>query len=240
MALLAAYLLTSGPAAKPLLEGRWSSLTIGGALATGSAVALEAVASRAPSRGGGGWLSRVAAICALAGGAALRFGVVHAGHALPRSREPLEPSLTWAAPIDMQQRWTHSGPSLLKGVISVPIRDPNQGHQAWGEAFNRGDIEGLLSLYAQDAVIVPEPGKQVSGKDAIRAALEGFLSLKVPMTIETLSTVVVGDIAQTRGRWALRGTGPDGKPVEMGSATAEVWKRQPDGTWLTVIDDPWV
>jgi len=122
----------------------------------------------------------------------------------------------------------------------MPIRDPNQGHQAWGEAFNRGDIEGLLSLYAQDAVIVPEPGKQVSGKDAIRAALEGFLSLKVPMTIETLSTVVVGDIAQTRGRWALRGTGPDGKPVEMGSATAEVWKRQADGTWLTVIDDPWV
>jgi ketosteroid isomerase-like protein len=86
---------------------------------------------------------------------------------------------------------------------------------------------------------VTEPGKQVSGQEAIRSALEGLLSLKVPITIDTLSILVAGDIAQTRGRWALRGTGRDGQPVDQGGITTEVWKRQPGGTWLTVIDDAW-
>jgi uncharacterized protein (TIGR02246 family) len=114
-----------------------------------------------------------------------------------------------------------------------------QAHGAWSDAFNRADIEALVGLYAQDAVIVAEPGKEVSGKDGIRAALEGFLSLKGTIAIETRSVVVADDIALTCGRWTLRGTGPDGQPLEMGSDSAEVWQRQPDGTWLTVLDNPW-
>jgi uncharacterized protein (TIGR02246 family) len=121
----------------------------------------------------------------------------------------------------------------------MPIRDPNQAYQAWGDAFNRGDVEALLALYAPDAIIVAQPGQQVSGKEGLRAALEGFLSLQGTMTLETRSVVVGEDIALTRGRWALRGTGADGQPLEMGSDSAEVWKRQPDGTWLTILDDPW-
>ena len=121
----------------------------------------------------------------------------------------------------------------------MPLQDPSQAHRAWGDAFNRGDIETLLALYAPDAILVPEPGKQVSGKEGIRAALEGFLSLKGTMTLETRSVVAGDDIALTRGRWALRGTGADGQPLEMGSDSAEVWRRQPDGTWLTILDNPW-
>ena len=121
----------------------------------------------------------------------------------------------------------------------MPVQDPSQAHQAWGDAFNRGDIEALLALYAPDAVLVAQPGQQVSGTEAVRAALEGFLSLRGTMTLETRSVVVGEGIALTRGHWALRGTGPDGQPLDMGSDSAEVWQRQPDGTWLTIVDNPW-
>ena len=121
----------------------------------------------------------------------------------------------------------------------MSVQDPNQAHQAWGDAFNRGDIEALLALYAPDAVLVAQPGQQVSGTEAVRGALEGFLSLKGTMTLETRSVVVGEGIALTRGHWALQGTGPDGQPLDMGSDSAEVWQRQPDGTWLTILDDPW-
>ena len=121
----------------------------------------------------------------------------------------------------------------------MPVHDPNQAHQAWGDAYNRGDIEALVALYAPEAILVAQPGQQVSGTEGIRAALEGFLALKGTMTLETRSVVVGEDIALTRGRWALRGTGADGQPLDMGSDSAEVWKRQPDGTWLTILDDPW-
>ena len=121
----------------------------------------------------------------------------------------------------------------------MPIQAPNQAHRAWSDVFNHGDIEALVALYAPDATIVSEPGQQVSGKESVRAALEGFLSLKGTITLETRNVVVAGEIALTRGRWALRGTGADGQPLEMGSDNAEVWRRQPDGTWLTIIDNPW-
>jgi hypothetical protein len=32
---------------------------------------------------------------------------------------------------------------------------------------------------------------------------------------------------------------PDGSPAELGAATAEVARLQPDGTWLYVIDNAW-
>jgi formate-dependent nitrite reductase membrane component NrfD len=77
LALLGLYLKTSGTAARPLFEGRSLAVTSGGAAATASAVVLEAIAGRLPSRARS--VTRLAAICTLLGGAALRFGVVHGG-----------------------------------------------------------------------------------------------------------------------------------------------------------------
>jgi hypothetical protein len=39
--------------------------------------------------------------------------------------------------------------------------------------------------------------------------------------------------------WSLSGTGPDGTPVALGATTAEVTRRQADGTWRSVIDNAW-
>ena len=39
--------------------------------------------------------------------------------------------------------------------------------------------------------------------------------------------------------WSLNGTGPDGNPVALGATTAEVARRQADGTWRYVIDNAW-
>ena len=42
------------------------------------------------------------------------------------------------------------------------------------------------------------------------------------------------------GKVALTGgTMPDGSPAELGATTAEVARRQADGTWLYVIDNAW-
>jgi ketosteroid isomerase-like protein len=38
--------------------------------------------------------------------------------------------------------------------------------------------------------------------------------------------------------WSITGTGPDGKPAKMEGRSAEVARRQRDGTWLFLIDNP--
>jgi ketosteroid isomerase-like protein len=47
-----------------------------------------------------------------------------------------------------------------------------------------------------------------------------------------------GNIALTQAKWSVNGTDADGKPVTMSGRSAEVVRRQADGTWLFVIDNP--
>jgi ketosteroid isomerase-like protein len=40
------------------------------------------------------------------------------------------------------------------------------------------------------------------------------------------------------GNWTLKGPGPDGKDIEANGRFADVVRRQSDGSWLYVIDNP--
>ena len=106
-------------------------------------------------------------------------------------------------------------------------------------AFNSGDIEQVMALYEADAVLVPQPGQAaVSGTDAIRQSLAGFLALKLPIHLERKRVLSHGDVSLVSSSWKLAGTGPDGSPIDLSGNTTEVIHRQPDGTWRYVIDDP--
>jgi hypothetical protein len=77
------------------------------------------------------------------------------------------------------------------------------------------------------------------GSEQARAALQGFLALKGRITLETKLVVTVGELAYLANTWSLSGTGPDGNPVVLGATTAEVARRQADGSWRYVIDNAW-
>jgi ketosteroid isomerase-like protein len=47
-----------------------------------------------------------------------------------------------------------------------------------------------------------------------------------------------GNIALTQAKWSVTGTDHDGKPVTMSGRSAEVARRQADGTRKFVIDQP--
>lgn len=61
----------------------------------------------------------------------------------------------------------------------------------------------------------------------------GTLDLKVTSVLEA------GSLALVIGVWTFAGTGPDGTPVKLASHSADVLRRQTDGSWRFVIDNPW-
>ena len=111
-------------------------------------------------------------------------------------------------------------------------------YAAFAKAFNAGDMQGLLDLYAPDAVFVRGPDDHVSGHDALRVALQGFLDTKGKISFKVRHAVQHGDLALLSNEYTLTGTGPDGKPFTMSGKTSEVLRRQPDGRWLYIIDHP--
>ncbi|MCH7844459.1 MAG: SgcJ/EcaC family oxidoreductase [Acidobacteria bacterium] len=119
----------------------------------------------------------------------------------------------------------------------MPATSPEQLHRLFEEAFNAGDLDALLALYEPDAALIPEPGVVVHGVDQIGPALKGFLDVGGKMKLDTKEVVIVGDLAYLMNRWSLTATNEDGSPLEMGAVTAEVARRQADGSWLYVIDN---
>jgi ketosteroid isomerase-like protein len=63
--------------------------------------------------------------------------------------------------------------------------------------------------------------------------MNGRLDLEVTRVLEA------DDLALVVGVWSFNGTGPDGEPVELEANNADVLRRQEDGTWRFVIDNPW-
>ncbi len=120
------------------------------------------------------------------------------------------------------------------------MKAENPGHviELFAEALNRGDVDGAMALYESDATFAPQPGEQVHGHVAIRAALDQFIALKPRLHGEITKVLTAGDVALVMNRWRLEGTQADGGPVEMGGHSADVLRRAPDG-WRILIDDPW-
>ena len=134
------------------------------------------------------------------------------------------------------------GPELKYGAMTNP--DPHafvNVHRTFEAAFNAGDLDALAALYEPGAVLLPGAGSEVRGQDAIRDSLAQFLGGRPTMRIQTAWTMETGDgIALVSGAWTLSGVDPAGQVFERSGVSAEVLRRQPDGRWLYILDNPFV
>lgn len=109
------------------------------------------------------------------------------------------------------------------------IRDPRDMPIAFARTFNEHDLDGLMRLYADDAVLVPDGTSEVRGA-GIREALDGFLKLPGPMKMTMKRAVIGPRSAVLVNEWSL--------PNGMSGTTNEVLIRAEDGGWRYSIDAP--
>ncbi|MEV6347719.1 nuclear transport factor 2 family protein [Actinoplanes sp. NPDC051851] len=96
------------------------------------------------------------------------------------------------------------------------------------ERANAKDAAGIAALYEEDAVMAWPPGSQTVGRTAIEKLWAGILPESPRFEPEPpLPTLISGDLALTST-----------PPRDGAGARAQVARRQPDGTWLRVLDQP--
>src|SRR5438045_3371914 len=120
----------------------------------------------------------------------------------------------------------------------MSAKTPQQMHVFFRDGFNAGSPDALLALYEDKACLLTPSGATSTGKAAVREALTPFLALKLPIGLETVSCTECGDLGLLSARWVVDGKDPAGNPVHLTGTSSEVVRRQADGTWLYVIDDP--
>lgn len=115
--------------------------------------------------------------------------------------------------------------------MNLPKR-AEEAHATLAAAFNTGDVNTVMKMYDVNGIIVPEPGKPVSGKEQFEEAIKAILSIKGKMEIKTVYCLQAGNLAVGRSEWNIT----DGNEVKVSAKGIEVIKQQPDGTWKIVID----
>ena len=122
----------------------------------------------------------------------------------------------------------------------MPARKPEECDILIGEALKRKDLEAAVALYEPNATFVLDSGEVVTGRAAIREALKPWMEIDdfgFTTEIKAIQSAD-GNLAMSRGAWSVTTKGPDGKSVTFTGKNVEVVRRQPDGTWLFVIDNP--
>ena len=116
---------------------------------------------------------------------------------------------------------------------------PEQVLESIVEGINSGNLDSLMPSTRARQRSRLSPGSLAHGLPGVREALTGFISMKGKLDLEVTRVLEVDDLALVIGVWSFDGTGPDGEPVHLEARNADVLRRQTDGTWRFVIDNPW-
>ena len=108
-----------------------------------------------------------------------------------------------------------------------PAAQPEDLGRYFLERANAGDVEGLIALYEPGAVLAFAPEKLAAGHEQIREVYAELLAARPSFgSAGQQPAIRNGDLALTSTR------------LPGGGATVEVARRQPDGSWRWVIDQP--
>ena len=116
---------------------------------------------------------------------------------------------------------------------------PEQLLRSVVDGINTGDLDGLMSLYETEAAFAAQPGSLAHGVEGVRQSITAFLAMKGTLDLKVTRVLEAGGLALVAGNWSFAGTGPDGSTITLTGHNADVLRRQPDGSWKFVIDNPW-
>jgi len=113
------------------------------------------------------------------------------------------------------------------------VNTPHEINQAFANAFNSRNIDNFKVLYEDNALLRIDSETTFVGVNQIMDELQKLLTLPGKMTSLNNFCIVFEDIALLRADHTIIDS--DGNTIMSGSS-AEVVRRQPDDSWLYIID----
>lgn len=109
----------------------------------------------------------------------------------------------------------------------------------WAATLTAMSVDGFVSYFTDDAIVMPPHLSILVGIDAVRAwatesmALPGF---SVVWTVNNADVSASGDMGYTLGTFVFSATMPDGSTITDPGKYTTVWKKQTDGSWKVAVD----
>ena len=124
--------------------------------------------------------------------------------------------------------------------MTLPPHSPSAVLELFVRFVDEARLDAALSLYEPDAVMVEKPGRMARGSAEIRAALAALIDSGVHLAIEVTQVIPASDLAFVVSAWSVAAPAAAGGAhvVAQGEGT-DVMRRQPDGSWRFVLDNPY-
>jgi ketosteroid isomerase-like protein len=128
--------------------------------------------------------------------------------------------------------------ALLANSVSAGIPDSARTLAAlddqWSKAATAGDVDKVVSFYADDAVVYPPNAPMVSDRAAIKEAWAKMLAdPKAKLSWTTTNAGIDHNTGFTSGTYQVAGA--DGTVLEKGKYLC-VWSKGKDGSWKALHD----
>jgi len=126
---------------------------------------------------------------------------------------------------------------LTKPDIEADVAGIKELYNQATLACSTGDTELYLSIFTEDAVVMPPGYPAAMGKEELRPMIEGLFglfNLELPYTVEEVE--VIGNRAIVRSSWLYSMTPKDGGDTTTSPGKQlDSLKRQSDGSWKIYI-----
>src|SRR5207237_1431797 len=109
----------------------------------------------------------------------------------------------------------------------------------WSAAAAAKDLDKTVSYYAESAIVMPANAPVATTKEAIRKVWGDLLAspgLVISWKATKVEAARSGEMAYLSGTYELTTNDASGQPVPDRGKYLEVWKKQTDGKWKSVMD----
>lgn len=158
---------------------------------------------------------------------------------IPGARFEVLPAVGHLLPLEAPEALALRIGAFLDALEAGSPMRPEQVPPAFDAAFNAGDVEAVLALFHDDAVMRMADGRHtVHGKPALRAALAALLAARPRIENRVRLTLASGDLALVLLDWTTTVTLPDGRQATQAGTATQVMARGGDGRWTLRVSNP--
>jgi uncharacterized protein (TIGR02246 family) len=119
-------------------------------------------------------------------------------------------------------------------------QNPADVYSTYLKAFNAGNVEATLACYEPQACFMSRSGRAAYGADEMREVFRLTFSNKPRMKFHLRKIIPAGDdLALVVLEWRSKAVSADGEVRLWCGMATDIVRRQPDGEWKIVLDNPY-
>jgi ketosteroid isomerase-like protein len=115
----------------------------------------------------------------------------------------------------------------------------NKADSLWDDQSAHNSVQGWLSFYSDDAIILPPGEKICTDKASREAVIKAYFALPAAsMRFQATKTEVskAGDLGYSSGAYQFSYKDSTGKVIRETGKFNEIWKKQADGSYKCILD----